>query len=62
MKKLLDTTPTFYTPAKANEICATLNADKHDDWTYESNNPDGSKGNWAQIIIKDESGNEVGRF
>lgn len=59
MMKLVDTTPTLFTPAHAEAVAAELQAGDAD-WTYTVvHDPKGT--GYSYITITDEDGERIGR-
>jgi hypothetical protein len=56
--KLIDTTPTYYTPEKAAEVVATL-ADADPDWVFTINADPSGKSPWVRVEVHDEDGEFV---
>jgi hypothetical protein len=60
-KAILNHQGNLYQPEKAVEICATMNADSDDDWTYEAVHcPKGT--GLSFIKITDENNEFVGKL
>ena len=57
--KMLDQTPTHYTPAKAAAIIAEMAADD-DDWSFTINSDPSGRSPWVRIEVRDEEGELVG--
>lgn len=56
---IIRTTPTLFTPARADAMAAELNSDGDDDWTYTArHDPKGTGG--SLIDIYDEDGEFIG--